>query len=80
MSISSLDEARRLNPELGFALYAYEPGGPITLEIHDPVGEVFTFAGITEEAVFAAAFPADAFDDVSVVDDDRHENEPDIFD
>lgn len=76
MSISSLDEARRLNPDLGFALYAYEPGGAVTLEIHDPAGEVFTFTAESEEAAFAVAFPPD----LVVAIDDRHEAEPDIFD
>lgn len=76
MSISSLDEARRLNPELGYALYAYEPGGAVTLEIHDPTGEVFTFTADTEEAAFAVAFPAD----LVVDNDDRHEEATDIFD
>ena len=76
MSISSLDAARRLNPDLGFALYAYEPGGAVTLEIHDPAGEVFTFTAETEEAAFAVAFPADPV----VGNDDRPDAVTDIFD
>lgn len=76
MLISSLDEARRLNPDLGFALYAYEPGGAVTLEIHDPAGEVFTFTANSEEAAFAVAFPADQ----RVGDDSRQEPITDIFD
>ena len=74
--ISSLDEARAGNPDLGFALYGYEPGGAVTLEVHTPDGEVFTWSGATEADVFALAFPA--VDDVGS--DDRHEPVTDIFD
>lgn len=77
---SFLDAARLKYPELGFATYAMEPGGAVTLEIHDPTGEVFTFAATTEEAAFALAFPDDAIDAAVVVDDDRQENVTDIFD
>jgi len=73
---SFLDAARLKYPELGFAVYAMEPGGAVTLEIHDPAGEVFTFTADTEEAAFAVAFPAD----MVVDNDDRHEEATDIFD
>jgi hypothetical protein len=52
----TLDELRALLPALGFALYAYTPGGPVTLEVHAAEG-VFTFTGPTEAAVIDAAFP-----------------------
>lgn len=61
MQPRSLDEARRLFPALGFALYAYAPGLPVTLEVHDDTGTVFTWKADTEAAAFAQAFPeADA--------------------
>ncbi|MBA9068023.1 hypothetical protein FHR71_001758 [Methylobacterium sp. RAS18] len=53
----TLDEARRLFPTLGFALYAYAPGLPVTLEVHDDTGTVFTWKAGTEAAAFAQAFP-----------------------
>lgn len=74
--ISSLDAARLAHPELGYAIYAYEPRGAVTLEIHDPAGEVFTFTAESEEAAFLLAFPAD----LVVGNDERHEAVSDIFD
>ena len=55
----SLDEARAANPDLGFALYAMTPGGPVTLEIFDPDGQVYRFDGPAEADVMAQAFPPD---------------------
>lgn len=52
----SLDEARRLFPALGFALYAYTPGLPVTLEVHDG-DALFSWTADTEAAAFAQAFP-----------------------
>lgn len=52
----TLDDLRAARPSLGFALYAYTPGGDVTLEIHDG-GEVFTFAAPTEGEAIASAFP-----------------------
>lgn len=55
----TLDDLRAARPGLGFALYAMEPGGGVTLEVHD--GErLFTFKGSTEEAAIAVAFPPPA--------------------
>lgn len=54
----TLDDARAAFPLLGLALYAYEAGGPVTLEIHTPDGQTFTFTGPTEAAVIARAFPS----------------------
>lgn len=56
-SISSLDEARAANPDLGFALYAYDPDAPVTLEVHTPDGQVFTWTGPSEANVLSQAFP-----------------------
>lgn len=55
----SLDDLRRDFPTLGFAVYALEPGGPVTLEIHQD-GEVYTFRAATEAATLAQAFPITA--------------------
>lgn len=55
--MTRFDEIRAANPELGFGLYALAPGGAVTLEIYTPDGQTFPFAGPTEEAVLAQAFP-----------------------
>jgi|APThiThiocy_ev2_2_1041544.scaffolds.fasta_scaffold38821_2 hypothetical protein len=52
----TLDHLRAAYPALGFALYAYDPGGRVTLEIHDGK-DVFTFSGATEAEVISVAFP-----------------------
>lgn len=53
----SLDDLRARYPHLGFAVYAIEPGGPVTLEVHTPDGTVFTTVGPTEAAAIARRFP-----------------------
>lgn len=70
--ISSLDDARAANPDLGFAIYAYGPGEPVTLEILTPDAQVFTFTGTSEADVLAKAFPPEA--------ETPTEPEPNIFD
>ena len=54
----SLDKARAAFPLLGLALYAYEPRGPVTLEVHTADGQTFSFIGPSEVAVIARAFPS----------------------
>lgn len=56
-SISSLDDLRREQPDLGAALYAYEPDGDVVLEIHTPDGQVYAFSAPSEAAALAMAFP-----------------------
>lgn len=52
----SLDDLRRLRPDLSFALFAMEPGEDVTLEIyHD--GHVYPFHGATVADAILAAFP-----------------------
>lgn len=53
----TFDELRALHPQLGFAVYAYEPGGAVTLEVHAPDGQTYEFTGPTLEAAIEAAFP-----------------------
>lgn len=54
----TLDDARAAFPRLGIAIYAYEPGGPVTLEVIAADGQTFSFTGATEAAVVARAFPS----------------------
>ena len=52
----TLDDIREACPDLGFGVYAYDPRGPVTLEVHAAEG-IFTFHGATEAEAIAAAFP-----------------------
>lgn len=54
--MSRFDELRAANPDTGFAIYAIEPGGPVTLELF-AAGTVFTFRGASEDDVLDMAFP-----------------------
>lgn len=58
--ISSIDDIRSANPDLGVAIYAYEPGQPVTLELITPAGDTYSFEGLTLAEAIAAAFPPDA--------------------
>lgn len=53
----TLDDIRAANPHLGFAIYAMEPQGAVTLEVIDTEGDIFTFHGNTEKEVLESAFP-----------------------
>lgn len=59
MTPRSIDEARTGAPHLGFAVYALEPAGTVTLEILDD-GQSFTFVGATEAEAWERAFPGPA--------------------
>lgn len=54
----SLDDLRSAHPDLGFALYAIEPRGAVTLEVYDD-GRVYSFKGATAEAAIETAFPSE---------------------
>jgi hypothetical protein len=54
----TLDELRADRPNLGFAVYAYEPGKPVTLEIHDADGQTYSVTTPTLEAAIGVAFPS----------------------
>lgn len=55
----TLDDARSAYPHLGLAVYAFEPGGPVTLEVHAPNGQTWTFEAPTVASALAAAFPSE---------------------
>lgn len=54
--MTRLDALRAEHQHLGFAVYAIEPGGVVTLEVFDG-GAIFTFRAESEAAVLALAFP-----------------------
>ena len=53
----TFDELRAAHPLLGFAVYAYEPHGTVTLEVHAPDGATFAFPLATLQAAIDTAFP-----------------------
>jgi len=59
----SFDDARRAYPEIGVAVYAIEPGGLVTVEVHSG-GEVYAFVAATADQAMALAFPPDVPGDV----------------
>jgi len=59
-STERVDAIRAENPELGIAIYAYEPGGAVTLELISAAGETYTFTGLTLREALDAAFPTAA--------------------
>lgn len=54
--MSPLDIVRAMRPEFGFAVYAYKPGEPVTVEVHAPSGDIFTAHAETETAAFEQLF------------------------
>lgn len=77
----TLDEAIKARPDFGFAFYAYSPGQDVTLEIHTPEGDIFTFTGESLEAVLVMAFGndqhTDEIEDAEEIEDDAGDG--DIF-
>lgn len=55
-SWASFDALRERNPTLGFAAYAIEPAGPVTLEVY-AFGQVGTFTGPSLTSCILKAFP-----------------------
>lgn len=55
--MSSLDALRARQPDLGFAVYAYEPGGPVTLEVLTPDSATYVWTAPTLDMAIASAFP-----------------------
>lgn len=51
-----IDILRQRFPSFGFALYAYDPAGRVTFEMHE-AGYVHTFTGATAEDAILQAFP-----------------------
>lgn len=61
----TLDDARYLRPELGFGVYAYEPRGVVTVEVHQPDGTIMSAVGATEsEALQAILGPVETLVDL----------------
>ena len=60
----TFDSARQDWPSIGLAIYALDPDGPVTLEVHSN-GDVYRFDAATAEEALMLAFPpqtGDVFD------------------
>lgn len=53
----TIDDVRARYPALAGAVYFYDPGQPVTLEILTPAGESFSFTAPTVAECIAKAFP-----------------------
>jgi hypothetical protein len=53
----TVDDVRARYPNLAGAVYFYEPGRPVTLEMISPEGESFSFTAPTVAECIAKAFP-----------------------
>jgi hypothetical protein len=57
--MTDLDTLRRKYPHLAWAVYAFDPGGPVTLECITADGKTFPFVAPTLAAAIALGFPED---------------------
>jgi hypothetical protein len=57
-SSADFDAVRAAFPRLGLAIYAYDPGGLVQMEVHTADGQVFPFEGPTLAALIGRAFPS----------------------
>lgn len=78
MMPTCLDSLRREHPALGFALYAYEPGGDVTLEVHSVFGEITSFTGSSAATAIEQAFPTAS--QPFVVTEEKTPQETSVFD
>lgn len=51
-----IDAIRAIHPHLGLAVYAYEPGGPVTVEVLAQDGSRFTKQAPTMDEALADMF------------------------
>ena len=51
-----IDKIRALFPHLSLAVYAYEPGGPVEVEVFTPDNTRFTRKAPTADEAFTAIF------------------------
>ena len=56
------DTLRARYPHLGYAIYAYEPNAPVTLECITADGKSFKFTGSTLADAIQAGFPEDSIE------------------
>lgn len=53
----TIDTLRLRYPGFGFAVYAFEAAGPVTVEAHTPTGEIFTGKAMNETEAWGQLFP-----------------------
>lgn len=52
-----IDELRRAYPHVGLSVYAIDPYGAVTLEVHTSDGAYRSFVGATVQETLERAFP-----------------------
>lgn len=57
--MKSFDDLRAEHPTSGFAIYAYEPGGAVTLEVIDSDGKIYALTRPTLAEVLRTLYPPD---------------------
>lgn len=72
---ADLDALRARFPHLGFGVYAYEPDGPVTLEVHVSGGATHSTTRDTLAECIAFVFP----EPDEPTDTQETEDEPDPF-
>ncbi len=73
-----IDQYRALYPHLGLAIYAYEPGGPVTVEVLAQDGSQFTRQAPTAREALEALFgPIPGPDEPTITPLNEDEHEPD---
>lgn len=55
--MSDFDALRAMFPDTSFAVYAYKPGQPVTLEAIEPTGETHTLTGNSLREILSALLP-----------------------
>ena len=53
----TFDQIRDLHPHLALAVYAYDPGGEVTVEVISPDGTRFQASGLTLDSILQSLFP-----------------------
>lgn len=73
-----IDQYRAIYPHLGLAIYAYEPGGPVTVEVLAQDGSQFTRQAPTAREALEALFgPIPGPDEPTITPVNEDEHEPD---
>ncbi len=78
-----IDQYRALYPHIGLAVYAYEPGGPVTVEVLTQDGSQFTRQAPTAQEALEALFgplPAPIQEPIDSNGEDNESDDLGIFD
>lgn len=71
-----LDQIRQLYPHLALAVYAFEPGGPVTVEAIAPDGTRYTKTAPTEVEALTAIFGPMPVEPINEQIEEKHDEQP----